>query len=213
MKIFAGFNTTANDVSYFMTLALRFLLSPTMTTKIEQHTVQPYAHWFSHQRNASSIFRNIKFPDAIPRLSEKFRLLEEDFTKLSVSKAGRYNFIVTLFFIDTSLNVIETIEKIYHLLEGGGKLSFTQYPGYSSQTHVSFSANIGIWINCGPLLWTGGAQAKIELSLEEVMSLAKMIGFVFDASPKSLACEYTADRNAMMKWMYEAQLWAARKPV
>jgi carnosine N-methyltransferase len=107
-----------------------------------------------------------------------------------------YHIITTLFFIDTSLNVIETIEHIYRLLRPGGT-----------------------WINLGPLLWSGGAQAKVELSLEEVMSVAEAIGFMFDReikpdkrSGRTVECEYTADSRAMMQWIYKAEFWVARKP-
>lgn len=87
-----------------------------------------------------------------------------------------------------------------------------RYPGSFSYKLV----NTGIWINCGPLLWTGGGQAKIELSLEEILDVSETIGFILDSERSTkvtpVKCEYTADKEAMMKWMYEAQLWVARKP-
>ncbi|KAL0955490.1 hypothetical protein HGRIS_001730 [Hohenbuehelia grisea] len=192
-----GFDTTANELSCFMTLPMRYLLSPSTTNEPEQHSVQPYAHWFSHQRSSNVLFRAISFPDVVPRLSSTFHLAEADFFSLtppsSDSEAPGYDYIVTLFFIDTSLNVIATIEHIYSLLRPGGK-----------------------WINLGPLLWTLGAQAKVELSLEEVLQVAEHAGFVFESSKdgsrtRTVNCEYTADREAMMRWVYEAELWVASK--
>jgi hypothetical protein len=193
-----GFDTTANDLSYFMTLAFRFLLSPTTTTYPGQHSVRPYAHWFSHQRTADSAFRSIFFPDVVPRLSSNFHLIERDFATLTAPTTAQlqgYHNVTTLFFIDTSLNVIETIEHIFELLRPGGT-----------------------WINLGPLLWTGGAQAKVELSLAEVMSLADSVGFIFEheaggiRSSRTVDCEYTADSRVMMQWIYKAEFWVARKP-
>ncbi|CAA7260463.1 unnamed protein product [Cyclocybe aegerita] len=196
-----GYDTTANELSFFMTLSLRFLLSPKTTTTPNEHILRPYAHWFSHQRTNDSLFRGISFPDAVPRLSPTFRLVEEDFMKLKAPSSNRndaymdgYDFIVTLFFIDTSLDLLSTLNHIHTLLRPGG-----------------------VWINLGPLLWTGGAQAKVELSLEEVLQAAEEIGFVLDrdeegpSAQRTIECEYTGDRNAMMRWIYKAEFWVARK--
>lgn len=186
-----------------MTLAMRFLFSPTSTPNINVHNIQPFAHWFSHQRSNDSLFRSIPFPDVVPRFSSKLELIEDDFLKpatpyQSKNPAGHsgYDFVVTLFFIDTSINVFSTIEKIYSLLRPGGT-----------------------WINLGPLLWPGGAQAKVELSLEEVMLAVKDIGFVIDQGgsaddsrrPRTIECEYAHDQNAMMHWVYHAEFWVATK--
>ncbi|KZT05414.1 N2227-domain-containing protein [Laetiporus sulphureus 93-53] len=193
-----GFHTTANELSFFMNLAFRFLLSDHTTQHVNQHTLQPYASWFSHQRTTDSVFRAIAFPDVVPRLSPSLQLAEQDFLSLrmpphpSTKQIAGYDFIVTLFFIDTSLNVLETIEHVHELLRPGGT-----------------------WINLGPLLWTGGGQAAVELSLEEVMALVAMTGFRVEKEGagrrRSVECEYTADRRAMMRWLYQAEFWAATK--
>ncbi|KAF8911584.1 N2227-like protein-domain-containing protein [Gymnopilus junonius] len=203
-----GFNTTANELSFFMTLAFRLLLSPKTTASVNEHTLHPYAHWFSHQRSNDSLFRPISFPDVIPRLGPSFRLIEENFMKLSIPSPERntlswsrdhkyldgYDYIITLFFIDTSLDVLATMAHIYNLLRPGG-----------------------MWINLGPLLWAGGGQAKIELSLEEVLQAAEEIGFIIeteDSGPtarRTVECEYTGDKKAMMRWIYKAEFWVARK--
>jgi len=191
-----------------MTLALRFILSPKTTGTVNEHTLRPYAHWFSHQKSNTSLFRAIKFPDVVPRFSEKFHLIEEDFLKLAsptttlqplswmkhIGRREGYDYIVTLFFIDTSLDVLATISHIHKLLRPGGT-----------------------WINLGPLLWTGGGQTKLELSLEEVLEAAEEIGFVIDKSEtgtsarRTVECEYTSDKNAMMRWTYKAEYWVAHK--
>lgn len=210
-----------------MNLSFRFLLSPSTTRSHHQHTIHPYAHWFSHQRTNASLFRGITFPDVVPRLSPNLHLAEADFLSLTppsprtpssgpttmpfwlhdssfVSTAG-YDYIVTLFFIDTSPNAFSTIEHIHTLLRPGG-----------------------MWINLGPLLWSGGAQAKVELSLEEMLRLTEEVGFIvegpcnggaIDASitydgklrRRTVECEYTGDATAMMKWVYKTEFWVARK--
>ncbi|KAH9834161.1 N2227-like protein-domain-containing protein [Rhodofomes roseus] len=195
-----GYVVTANELSFFMNLAFRFLLSESTTEHVNQHTLQPYASWFSHQRTVDALFRSVQFPDTVPRRSTNLELAECDFLGLERPPALRtggpagYDFIVTLFFIDTSLNIVETLEHIHGLLKPGGT-----------------------WINLGPLLWTGGGQAALELSLEEVLRLAGMIGFEIASDTdgprrrRTIECEYTADREAMMRWLYQAGFWVATR--
>ena len=179
-----------------MNLAFRFLLSSVTTQTPLQHVVYPFAHWFSHQRSIVTQFRSVSFPDILPRVSDSFKLLEDDFLNLerpvehpSNDGSTGYDFIVTLFFIDTSLNIISTLEQIHRLLRPGG-----------------------LWINLGPLLWIGGSQASLELSLDEVFCLVHKIGFIIDPqSRKSVDCEYTSDKEALMKWVYKAEFWVATK--
>lgn len=217
-----------------MTLAFRFLLSPKTTQNAEQHKIRPYAHWFSHQRTNENLFRSVSFPDVVPRLSPTFHLLEQDFLKLptiadatkarsptadfwntdspsrpepeahAIPPQNGFDYIVTLFFIDTSFNVFATMEQIFALLKPGG-----------------------LWVNLGPLLWPSGGQCKLELSLEELLAAAEEIGFVFDRPPKdglggkgdteeqqrTVECEYTSDPEAMMRWSYKTEFWVARKPL
>lgn len=192
-----GYDTMANELSFFMNLAFRFLASPRFTSKTDEHVVHPYSYWFSHQRTNEALFRGISFPDALPRLGDKLHLVETDFLEQRAPGEG-YDYIVTLFFIDTSLDVISTIQHIYDLLRPGGR-----------------------WINLGPLLWSGGAQARLELNLAEVFRLSKAIGFHIESEHgecpmevycrKTISCEYTADQEAMMKWIYQAEFWVATK--
>ena len=174
-----------------MNLAFRFLLSPQTTQGVGQHKLHPYIHWWSHQQSTTSTFRQISFPDVVPRLSDTLHLDEGDFFRVF---AG-WSYVVTLFFIDTSLNVIETIRHIHSLLEPGG-----------------------VWINLGPLLWTPSGVV-LELSLDEVVQVIELVGFELlpanenGESVKLVECDYTSDSEAMMQWIYRAAFWIARKPV
>jgi Carnosine N-methyltransferase len=113
---------------------------------------------------------------------------ESDFLDLSPIADG-YDYIVTHYFIDTAHNIIATLQKTYSLLKHGGT-----------------------WINLGPLLWMGNAQATMELSLEEVLKLSSIIGFeVQEESRRTIPSEYTRDNTAMMRWIYEAEFWIAVK--
>ena len=179
-----------------MNLALRFLLSEEYTQRPDQHVLQPYASWFSHQRTTDALFRSVSFPDVVPRLGPRFAVAERDFLSLRAPEGtDGYDAVVTLFFIDTSLDIIETLEHIHRLLRPGGR-----------------------WINLGPLLWTSGGQAAMELSLEEMLALAAEVGFDVVGSDgpaktarRTVECEYTADKTAMMRWLYQAEFWVGTK--
>ncbi len=78
-----------------------------------------------------------------------------------------------LFFIDTSLNVISTIQHIHTLF----------WPG-------------GTWINLGLLLWTAGVQVRVKLLLQEVLRVVESVGFTLEEMEggertREVQCEYT----------------------
>ncbi|KAJ4483650.1 N2227-domain-containing protein [Lentinula aciculospora] len=209
-----GYDVTACELSAYMNSAFRFLLDPDTTSIVNQHQVHPYAHWWSHSRNTANLFRGIRFPDIIPRLAEDeivgLHLKEGDFLALDAPDAltgsardtpKGYDFIATLFFIDTSVNILYTLEQIHKLLKPGGT-----------------------WVNLGPLLWCSSAQAQLELTLEEVFDAMEAVGFSVAGGRdgcdsdepdcmkrRTIPCEYTHDNKAMMRWIYEAEFWVARK--
>lgn len=56
----------------------------------------------------------------------------------------------------------------------------------------------------------------MELSLDEVVKASELIGFKFvphvdNRKTRTIPSEYTSDREAMMKWVYQAEFWVARK--
>jgi hypothetical protein len=104
---------------------------------------------------------------------------------------------VTQFFIDTGSNVVATLQQIRELLKDGGK-----------------------WINLGPLLWTGGGSVAMELSLDEILDLAKEVGFEVMGETeevekkyrrRTVECEYTADKLGTFQRIYHAEFWVATR--
>lgn len=81
-----------------------------------------------------------------------------DFQEIYIEK-DEWNCVVTCFFIDTAHNVIDYIEKIWHILKSGGK-----------------------WINFGPLMYHYSDisyEKSIELSYEQIRSVIEKMGFKF----------------------------------
>ncbi|CAE6446251.1 unnamed protein product [Rhizoctonia solani] len=174
----------------------------------------------------------------------KFELIESDFLSLSSPSRSKtadnllsqdpsqfgslsvvpvkpsdrgYDFIVTLFFIDTATNILAYLDQIHALLRSNRGLAATRPDATLPVT--------GTWINLGPLLWPPGAL--LEPSLEEVLDLSERVGLsVVDGNHttqssheainpveirRTLECQYTANRAGMMKWMYQAEFWVAKR--
>lgn len=179
-----------------MNLGLRFLIHPSATHETHQHIISPFSHRFSNQRSNTHLFRNITFPDVLPRYSTHFQIAEGDFLKHKPT-GEKYDYIITQFFIDTGSNVVATLQQIRELLKEGGK-----------------------WINLGPLLWSGGGSVAMELNLEEVLQLAQDVGFELKGDGaeveeryrrRTIECEYTADRLGTFRRVYHAEFWVATK--
>ena len=118
--------------------------------------------------------------------------------------------IATCFFLDTAKNVISYIETIYNILKPGG-----------------------VWANIGPLLyhWTEiKGEPSLELSLEELLDVAKQIGFTivvdflsvknslghstlsFLQKQETRDCFYDNNPKAMMQTVYRTSFFVAIKP-
>lgn len=124
----------------------------------------------------------------------------------TATSAGTFNTIITVYFIDTTPNLIQYVESISNCL-----------------------AENGIWINIGPLLWhfedrtldntkpddLGGIDApgSFELTDQEVLELVTQMGFTILAHeilPASVG-GYIQDLASMMSSAYRCSHWVARK--
>ncbi|BGP54639.1 hypothetical protein JCM8202v2_002226 [Rhodotorula sphaerocarpa] len=69
----------------------------------------------------------------------------------------------------------------------------------------------GIWINIGPLLYYG--NPAMELPLEDVLRLVKLVGFEVLEQRELKQAPYTADDLSMYTFAYDCAFWVARKPI
>jgi hypothetical protein len=135
-----------------------------------------------------------------------------------------YDFIVTLFFIDTATNILAYLDQIHALLRRGPATTTDHRSGTTRPA-------AGTWINLGPLLWPTGAS--LEPSLEEVLAMSERVGLDVVGehgcsqteqnshgpgeavnpieARRTLECQYTANQAGMMKWMYQAEFWVAKR--
>ncbi|ATY66307.1 hypothetical protein A9K55_001987 [Cordyceps militaris] len=177
-----GYDVTANELDYSSILAYNFLVNH--TTALHQHTLQPFVTKWTHQANPSSRYSVITVPDHWPNKAVK--LVEGDFLKV-FTQDGEFDAIATLFFIDMSENVIDFLSNIHRLLKPGG-----------------------LWVNLGPLKW--GTYSALQLSAEEVLQLADLLGFDVDhTSRKNIDSLYAEQPETLLKFTYVTQFWTATK--
>ncbi|KGO40799.1 hypothetical protein PEXP_086110 [Penicillium expansum] len=186
-----GFEVTMNEWSTYMNLAYRYVSSVSVPNSVSFH---PYIDWWSHQATTDDLQRSVTFPNQVIHQSSVL-LIEGDFTTVFTEHTGQYDIIVTLFFIDTTRNLVTYLETIHRLLRPGGR-----------------------WVNLGPLLY--GTAPFVQLSLDEIVTLSESLGFEFqETDPKignitlpnlpvrGLEVAYGRNGRGLNKNAYQAQYW------
>ncbi|KAJ4348234.1 uncharacterized protein N0V89_009606 [Didymosphaeria variabile] len=192
-----GFEVSLNEYSMYMNVAYRYLESLKATNSAGLH---PYIDGWSHHATTSDMQRRVSFPDH-PPASRSVVLVEGDFTTVFKGREGSFDYIVTLFFIDTARNLLAYFDSIHKLLKPGG-----------------------IWINFGPLLY--GSGPFVQLSLDEMVTVVEEWGFEFLDGDESCGrptlptrkvrgktASYAFNAKDLSINAYQAQSWVARKVV
>ncbi|KAG9258585.1 methyltransferase-like protein [Emericellopsis atlantica] len=177
-----GYDVTANEMDYSSILTYHLLANH--TTSLHQHSLQPFVTKWTHQANPSSRYSTLTLPDHWP--NKAVQLVEGDFLDI-FPQDSKFDAVVTLFFIDMANNTIDFLSNIHRLLKPGG-----------------------VWINLGPLKW--GTHSALQLSTEEVLQLADLLGFDVDhTSRKSIDSLYAEQPETLLKFTYVTQFWQATK--
>ena len=201
-----------------MLLGSDWILNRAMT----EYEIFPFIHQRINLKSQSDIVEAIVIPDEFPTLvleeyteddnGEKMRESPGAFSMVAGDfltcysddvergidhgsfQPGSWDVLVTSYFIDTANNIINYMERIYQLLKEGG-----------------------CWINYGPLLYHFDGhptEESIELPLDEVLSIAKQIGFKLQndlANLRFLRGFYCQLGPSMMKTEYENAFFVAFK--
>ncbi|KAJ1984040.1 hypothetical protein H4R34_000902 [Dimargaris verticillata] len=190
-----GFSCQGNEFSSFMLFVSDFILNRTQTTG--EFEVHPFVHAFSNHVAIEDQVRGISIPDVLPRDQVPdgvdFSMTAGDFLEIygqDSTEQGAWDAVITCFFIDTANNIVTYLETIYKILRPGG-----------------------IWINLGPLLYhfeNIEKEPSIELTLQEVLSIAKSIGFTI-SNERYTASPYTGDTRSMLIYSYQCAFFTATK--
>ncbi|KAH6886236.1 N2227-like protein-domain-containing protein [Thelonectria olida] len=190
-----GFKVTINEWSMYMNVAYRYLEA---NRARHGESVYPFIDGWSHHASEADMHRKLVFPDVTINASAVL-MVEGDFTTAFKDQAGRYDVVLTYFFIDTARNLMTYFDTIKKVLKPGGR-----------------------WINLGPLLY--GTGPFVQLTLEEIVLVTEAMGFEYldtDAScgeltfaegkVRGMEAVYGFDDKALTKNAYNAQFWVARR--
>ena len=189
-----GYRSLGNEFAYFCLLSSNFILNESEAK--EQFSIYPFIHNFNNLKKDSDAFREVKVPDACPRLlmsdPEKydFQMTAGEFMEVFGSNPKQFDAVVTCFFIDTAHNVMDYMATINKILKDGG-----------------------LWVNIGPLHWHYSEQPseiQIQLSLEEVEKLIPKFGFEV-RKREMRKTVYTGRYDALINMNYESVFFSAKK--
>ncbi len=229
----AGFAVEGNEISYHQLLTSSFILNH--TSQGQQHPLYPWALGFANHLTRANQLQKVMVPDVHPcsvlqaasegkavHAYDRLSMTAADFCVLYKDDEHRdaYDAVATVFFIDTTPNLIAYIETIRNCLREGG-----------------------IWINLGPLLWhfeanearhdsrvkgkksweedmkTGrdsnwgiAEPGSVELTDEETVELVRRFGFQIEKNDVANSVTgYIQDRQSMLMNVYRPSFWIARK--
>ncbi|KNZ62744.1 hypothetical protein VP01_1227g1 [Puccinia sorghi] len=160
-----GFTAQGNEVSYPMLLASNLILNH--SESVDQWSIYPFIHSFSNLSSIHHLLQEVRFPDVVvPEVLNRqdFGISVGEFVDIfsKPEEHGKWDAIVTCFFLDTAQNIVAYLRTMYAILK-----------------------TEGIWINLGPTLWHYESTANprdlsIELDVSEIKQLAKQLGFHFE---------------------------------
>ncbi|KAG6035961.1 hypothetical protein E4U41_005877 [Claviceps citrina] len=216
-----GYDVEGNEISYHQLLASSHILNDCPVAG--RYTIYPWIHTFSNHATRENHLRGYRVPDIHPdsELAHSvsigsMSMCAADFLCLYSDDDHKetYDAVASLFFLDTAPNLIRYLQVIRHCLRPGG-----------------------ILVNVGPLLWHFENQApgngghdddgdgehdpstssgiadpgSFELSNDEVMALVTELGFGIEWSEQDIEAPYIQDRESMLRTVYRATAWVARK--
>ena len=136
-----GFAAEGNELSYHQLFTSSYILNH--TTSANQHSLYPFAHTFSNHLSRADQLLRVSIPDVHPGscqpLKGSMSMTTGDFTSVYAQDEyeSRFDAVATVFFVDTTPNLLAYVETMKRCLRRGGW-----------------------WINVGPLLWHFGEKEK-----------------------------------------------------
>ena len=202
----AGYAAEGNECSYYMLLASSYVmnhLGDVSEDALPDAVIHPWTLQSCNIVAAADALRPVPVPDlragaaAAHFVPGGLSMAAGDFADVYSQPRLKdaFDAVLTCFFIDTSHNVLQTIDVLAHTLRPGG-----------------------LWINCGPLLyhWADAhtyldtPELSIEVPLEDVLSAAKAAGF--EVLEQGWApCGYADNARSLMHTRYNCATWTMVK--
>jgi carnosine N-methyltransferase len=201
-----GYATEGNECSYFMLLASSYIMNTAGAVgegAPPDAAIHPWALHSCNNVSAADALRAVPVPDlragaaAATMPPNGLSMAAGDFADVygQPRLRGAFDAVLTCFFLDTSHNILQTIDILAHALRDGG-----------------------LWVNCGPLLyhWADAhtylaeRELSIEVPLEDVKAAALAAGF--EVLEEGWAdCGYADNVRGMMRTRYRCATWTMVK--
>ena len=201
-----GYAAEGNECSYYMLLPSSFVmncLGAIGEDAPEDEVIHPFVLSSCNNVRAGDSTRGIAVPDLrAAAATEKappgaLSMAAGEFCDIysAPELAGSFDAALTCFFLDTSHNVLDTIDVLSHVLRPGA-----------------------VWANCGPLLyhWADAhtyleqPEQSVELPLEDVVAAAVAAGFEL-VEQGTAECGYADNARSMMRTRYRCATWTMIK--
>lgn len=188
-----GYAAQGNEWSFFMLLCGHYLLN--RVQQVEQHVLYPFIHHTSNVHTIADMFRPVCVPDVLASSlppGADFSFSAGGFEEVygTEDEAGRWDGVLTCFFLDTARNVLAYVRAMHALLRPGG-----------------------LWANVGPLLYHYAElvhERSLELSGHELMAAVRAVGFDV-LEERTVPCSYTRDKRSLMHTHFDCMYFRARK--
>lgn len=197
-----GFVVEGNEFSYYMLFTSAFVMN--YAERKDQWEIFPYLLNSCNNRTHGDQLRRVRIPDVC---ANDFASTIVDPNQMSIcggdfvevygreEHKGKWDSVVTCFFLDTAHNFIDYVEVIRHCLKDGG-----------------------VWINLGPLLWhwadhtyLGPNELSLEVPWEDVERVIEE-EYGFQRERQEMAkCNYTNNMKSMMQTVFFCNLSVYKK--
>ncbi|KRY77943.1 UPF0586 protein C9orf41 -like protein, partial [Trichinella pseudospiralis] len=188
-----GFFSQGNEYSYYMLFGSNFMLNRCVVR--EQHSIYPWISQWHQSLVPEDEIVAVQVPDIDPQSqlsAGKMSMVAGDFLQV-YDKANSWDSVCTVFFIDTTANVINYVERIYEILKPGG-----------------------CWLNFGPLLYhfsEKGPFESIELPYDVLREVIVKVGFVIQNEQLDVPASYAQHPGAVASYQYSCVFFACVKPL
>ncbi|KAM3719012.1 Carnosine N-methyltransferase [Dirofilaria immitis] len=182
-----GFSVQGNEFSILMLLTSNFILNK--CKQANEYMIYPFVLDTCNNWSYEDQLRPVRFPDVCPVMPDdrpnKFSMCAGDFLEAMKNDTERWDVILTIFFIDTAVNVLDYIDTIHKLLKKGG-----------------------LWINFGPLTFhfaDGEIEGAIELPYDSIIQYIMKKDFRFERDvrgDKSNPALYACNQKSMLRYQY-----------
>lgn len=196
-----GFQALGSEVSAHMLLTSNIILNA--SSGVNCWHIYPWIHSLSNCRKIEDAARTVTIPDIWPRSSPlqpggEIGMSCGTFEDSFAQAEAEFDAIATAFFLDTSSNILLTLDVLTKCVKPGG-----------------------IWINMGPLLWhfeginsdpqNSEYCGGLEITLDDVIAAAKSRGWVFERHDSGIHTTYCDNSSSMSHRNFDCEFWIARK--